>query len=481
MSEPEGVAPEPGAARAAPRRRFSILVTAVCSIVVAIYVGLPLGPLLRDASPLEQIERPEDSLGRLVTRELDLDEALRSGPTWEWRLYRALSGGEDPIREARTWYDELSDTVDSDAVELRRAILLAESGETRRVERLVARWRERGRPGRRMADWMRAAYLGAPPAAATGRALIAEIRGTVEPNWFADTLVSRIAGRIHDAPARSEAKSTIVARGRVLQQRQRLLWALVAVLLGAGAIALVRTLARREPVRVADAPLPPEWSAADGYALFVRALGGPQAIILVLFYFLRRDTPADGVLMMAADLPVFCWVAGYLRATDRSIGACFGLVPRREGWSHVLGVTLILIAVAIVGDAVIDTTGALLGVRAHWADGFSEDLLWYPRWAFLVNVFDITVWAPILEELTFRGLLYATLRTRLAVWPAALVSAAIFALPHGYAAAGSLSVLLSGVLWAIAYERTRSLLPGLLAHSANNVMSTIWVAALLRT
>src|SRR5262245_5714889 len=131
MSEAEGVALEP--APAPRRRRFSILVTAVCSIVVAVYVGLPVGPLLRDSSPLEQLERPEDSLARLVTRELDLDEALRRGGVWEWRLYRALSGGESPILEARAWYDELADAIDSDAVELRRAVLLAESGETRRV------------------------------------------------------------------------------------------------------------------------------------------------------------------------------------------------------------------------------------------------------------------------------------------------------------------------------------------------------------
>jgi membrane protease YdiL (CAAX protease family) len=63
---------------------------------------------------------------------------------------------------------------------------------------------------------------------------------------------------------------------------------------------------------------------------------------------------------------------------------------------------------------------------------------------------------------------------------AARVSGIVFALPHGYAAAGSLSVLMSGVLWAVAYERTRSLLPGMIAHAANNVMSTLWVVALLR-
>ena len=39
---------------------------------------------------------------------------------------------------------------------------------------------------------------------------------------------------------------------------------------------------------------------------------------------------------------------------------------------------------------------------------------------------------------------------------------------------------MSGVLWAVAYERTRSLLPGILAHAANNVQATAIVLATLR-
>jgi hypothetical protein len=94
-----------------------------------------------------------------------------------------------------------------------------------------------------------------------------------------------------------------------------------------------------------------------------------------------REVPADSILMMAADLPVFWWVAT-------------SLVPRDGEWPRIVGVALILVAIAIVGDFLIDTTGALLGFKAHWADGFSENLLSYPRWAFVVNAFNATVWAP---------------------------------------------------------------------------------------
>lgn len=472
---PEEPAPPPR------RPHFSALVTVICSVVSVIYIGLPLGPLLRDSSsPLTQLDRPEASLERLVTRELDLREAMRQGLKWEWRLYRVLSGSEDPVPQARNWYEELVDTITSPSAELHLAILRAEAGDVDQAEAALPQWKSRGESGERVAQWVSAAYLGAPPADEAGHALIAEIRDDQESDWFTDTLAWRIATRIGDSATSREAQAAIVARGRTLQLRLRALMGLVLGLVVLGAFALVRLGARRSDARVADAPLPPEWPAGDGYALFVRALGAPQAIILVIFFVLRRDSPLENALVMAADLPIFWWIARYLRRRDSSIPATFGLVPRRDAWPQLAGMTLALIAFALVADALIDAAGALVGFSSHWADGFSEDMLWDGRWLFVLDVFNVTVWAPIIEELTFRGLLYSTLRTRLGVWPSALLSASLFALPHGYAALGSLSVLVSGVLWAWAYERTRSLVPGILAHFANNLMSTLWVVGLLR-
>ena len=63
---------------------------------------------------------------------------------------------------------------------------------------------------------------------------------------------------------------------------------------------------------------------------------------------------------------------------------------------------------------------------------------------------------------------------------AATLSAAIFALAHGYGAAGFGSVFASGLLWAIAYERTGSLLPNTAAHVLNNVAAALGVLLLLR-
>ncbi len=463
--------------------------------MVAIYVGLPLVSLLADSSPLAKLDRPEDSLTRLVSRELDLYHAMRGGSGFEWRLYQLFAGAENPTLEASEWYEELADTLGTPTAELHRAILLAETGDKQAVEQAIAEWRDGGPSVERMASWLTAAYL-EKPSPDEGRELIDEIRDALGPGWFADTLTARIAAAIGDARASAEAEAAVVQRGRVLQQRLRVLMGLACAAFAAGAAGLVWIAVGRRSVRVADAPLPPVWRPGDGYALFVRGLGAPQVLLLILYLVGRQllqlgqrghniadlgvQLPLEGALAIAADLPILWWIAHCLRSRGTSMREALGLTPAPGRWGRLGAAALALIALALAGDALIDWGVRRLGFPPHWADGLFEGLLWEPLGSFLIDAFSAVVWAPIVEEIVFRGLLYGTLRTFLGMWPAAIASAAIFALPHGYAVAGSLSVLMSGVLWALAYERTRSLLPGMIAHAANNLMSTLWVAGLLR-
>lgn len=478
MSEPDS-APTPE--WAPPRRReFSRVVTVLCSIIVVLYIGQLGRPLVEPGtSPLLELERPAESLERLVTRELDLRAAMRDSPRWERRLYRALSGDENPLAAAAGWYDELVEQTTAAAPELQRAIVLAELGRLTDARAAISEM-ETGTPAHvRMAAWAAAAYGAQAPTAEAGRTLIAEI--DLEPeSWFTDTLIRRIAQRIGDAPARELAEDAIQTRGFRLLARARALMAVSLGLFAAGLLALAWMLGRRGSDRVADAPLPPRFPGSDGFALFVRALGAPQAIALVALILLRREAGFGTVLGMAADLPIFVWIVFYLRHRDSSMRQTFGLLPRRGGWAPLVGATLVLVAVALVGDALIEIASRVFHLKAHWTDGFTEELLWADRRHVIIDAIDASLWAPIVEEITFRGLLYATLRTWLGAPESALASALVFTLPHGYAVAGSASVLVSGLLWAIAYERTRSLLPGLFAHAINNLLSTLWTIGLLR-
>jgi hypothetical protein len=143
-------------------------------------------------------------------------------------------------------------------------------------------------------------------------------------------------------------------------------------------------------------------------------------------------------------------------------------------------VTLVVVGLSLVGETIMAFVGGALQVKTHWADDLLEDMLWGPSWVAAGVALDSIVWAPFVEEIAFRGILYATLRTKMAVAPAALLSAALFAGVHGYGVMGFASVCWSGILWALAYERTRSLLPGMLAHAVNNLLVTVGFVWLVR-
>ena len=81
----------------------------------------------------------------------------------------------------------------------------------------------------------------------------------------------------------------------------------------------------------------------------------------------------------------------------------------------------------------------------------------------------IVLLAPIAEELFFRGFVFAGLRTRWSLWPAAITSGLIFGSVHaptGITTVVPLAVLGFALCWL--YDRTGSLWPCVIAHMINN-------------
>lgn len=86
--------------------------------------------------------------------------------------------------------------------------------------------------------------------------------------------------------------------------------------------------------------------------------------------------------------------------------------------------------------------------------------------------------APICEEIFFRGFLFAGLLHRMSLWPAALLSAFLFALAHGDI--GSFAVLfVFGLVLAIVRWRTGSIWPGVIIHAANNATAALVIIVAL--
>jgi membrane protease YdiL (CAAX protease family) len=211
--------------------------------------------------------------------------------------------------------------------------------------------------------------------------------------------------------------------------------------------------------------------------------GGAIGSVLTLVYLL--EDIGDSLLRFAAvplvNLPLLLMARRQLMAPlglDLSEG--LGLRMQRSNWGRLGLVSSALLALGFAGEWLIAMLGESVGWSSHWTEWFDSDLVGGDSSVAVAAVIEYVVLAPLFEEIAFRGLLFATLRRRLGPTSSALLSAAVFGAAHGYGLLGFISVLWSGLLWAWAYEKTGSLLPGILAHAINNFLVCLTMILLLR-
>jgi hypothetical protein len=434
-------------------------------------------------SRLDSVDDPPRALALIVERTMDLEDALRRATTWERRFYElTVTDGRNEVEEAIAWYEEVADAVPGEpGVQVRLAVLYGEAGRIDEVLETVDRWRARGDAA--WADVLAAAYLDAPLDGGLARLRETAAR-MVEPGWFRDRLLLRLADRAGDSAAREAIVTSARARTAPLLRRVRALTAAELIALGLGLAGLVFVL-RGRSVRVDSALVPPPWRLRDGLEVLVRGAGA-GVLVIVAVYFLGRwhgpNDPALAALSMPLMYAPLVWLARRRLFAPAGVGLARGLgwLPAPGGRRALLWTTALLVGMGTATDLALGLLSETTNMSAHWTEWFDEDLAWGGAVVAATSLLGTVVFAPVFEEFVFRGLLYATLRRRLA-WPiAATLSAAIFAIAHGYGAAGFGSVFLSGLLWAIAYERTGSLLPNTAAHVLNNVAAALGVLLLLR-
>ncbi|HET7053157.1 MAG TPA: type II CAAX endopeptidase family protein [Solirubrobacterales bacterium] len=91
-----------------------------------------------------------------------------------------------------------------------------------------------------------------------------------------------------------------------------------------------------------------------------------------------------------------------------------------------------------------------------------------------VQILLIVIAAPISEEVCFRGMLFGGLRTRMPRLAAALISALVFGGLHALTGVTAVPPLIFfGFLLALLYEKTGSIVPGILLHMLNNSIALI--------
>jgi CAAX protease family protein len=123
-----------------------------------------------------------------------------------------------------------------------------------------------------------------------------------------------------------------------------------------------------------------------------------------------------------------------------------------------------------------------VAVLAYLAIGALSGLLVEPKQEDIAEAFGplplqialIAILAPISEEVCFRGMLFGGLRRRLPRLAAALIAGFIFGALHAGTGVSAIPVLsVFGVILCLLYEKTGSVVPGILLHILNNCVALL--------
>lgn len=466
--------------------RWSLVVSGVCAGILIAALGAILW--FSVTSPkLQRVEEPDRALDLMVSRMLDAQDSLRRAPRWQQWLADWTMGNTDEARgQAILWYRELVEATDNSLSRLRLAILLGESGYETAALAEIKGWQNRSTSAVPFEQLIEAAYGAQPLDRAQEAELQATLAEALPSGWFYAHLAGRLARRAGDQDLLAAVEDQAVRRQDRVQQWIHPLIAFELICLVIGSVMLLGTpglwARQMDSLRLNVPGVPPPWSGRTAAAVILR--GGALGVVTTTAILSTSSFQHPSLRALAiplANLPLLGLAyAQLLRPAGLTFSNGFGLGIKRENLGCLAGTILAVVAAGLWGEWVVGRASEFLNLNDHWTEWFDQNLVWETPSVMAITVLEYVLFAPIFEELAFRGLLFAMLRRRFEFLPAALISTSLFALAHGYSLIGFLSVFWSGFLWAWTYERTGSLIPGMVAHATNNLLVCLTVMALLR-
>jgi hypothetical protein len=172
----------------------------------------------------------------------------------------------------------------------------------------------------------------------------------------------------------------------------------------------------------------------------------------------RYDTAISGIVFYAITLAILLWIARGL--TRREVGV---RAPAR--WGPALGFTVATLVALLVAEVALESV--LHGTQEQGL----EPSHWEPSKAvpFALNAAVVVLAAPLVEELTYRGVGFALL-VPLGNAVAIVGTALAFAADHGLVE-GFPALFVFGIAVALVRWRTGSIYPGMLLHACFNALA----------
>ncbi len=191
---------------------------------------------------------------------------------------------------------------------------------------------------------------------------------------------------------------------------------------------------------------------------FVFGVGVISSVAMIL---MKGNTEHVALISGTAQLLYLLFVILILKIKQVDIQNTYGLklVPFKD--------YLLPVAAAFCFSALSNILQNAVPILKELTGGMSDDM----EKSAAAFVFSIFVAAPLVEESVFRALIMTKLRKEIPAAASIMISAFLFAFIHSMAGGVILVVhaFFGGVIFALVYEKTRSLFPAIAAHIFGNI------------
>ena len=190
--------------------------------------------------------------------------------------------------------------------------------------------------------------------------------------------------------------------------------------------------------------------------------------IILMFIFPIFETNDDAFMLLLLIL-IFAFFIWCFKDTEGLTKNIQGIFQNEKEILYVFGINIIFAYLFLFSVVVLDM---LIGMSdPTWIIGIDIDSVSLTPSAFIYTLITSVVFAPIIEELVFRGVLFNRLKIRIGIVPAMLISSILFALGHDFG--GIVSAFLFGICMCILYLKTDNILIPMSVHLINNIAATL--------
>lgn len=270
----------------------------------------------------------------------------------------------------------------------------------------------------------------------------------------------------------------------------------VGLALVAGVVMLVLVLVGVTNRKVRATFMPPEPGGSvymEVFALFLLGFLGVQVVsALISLAGADRTTTLGitlGVQWLLVLVPLWPVVRGVpWSEARRAMGLTTGRGVMREVGSGIfayLATLPVLFVAFLIGFILLAAqqlvTRMVTGEEAPPPSNVILELVaGAPWWKLLLFASLAVVWAPLVEETVFRGALYRHMRGKLGMVFAAILTAVMFALVHGYPLALMAPLITLGVSFAFMREWRGSVISCITAHALHNGSIMLLLLSLIK-